>query len=263
MITQLQDYTASLKEYAENLAPKMATSVDFLNENQDLLTLSLFFVTIIAGWLSGAFKALRQKPRLAIRTIDGPTFSCTFPTGRKHNNHDTHRTGVALYLNITNIGSAPTGISAIEVGYHWNLRPISLLWLKYRIGWFWLKDQTAALADFQCSIGESVKIFPFLTQRSSLSMSDTRTYLLIGEATNGVVYFEQSESWGGCFPKPQGSHTKIRLRIIDAFGRRHDSKHLIPTVTLEDAKKFNPRFGETHTELNRELPPSTEEEIEA
>ncbi|NRG17967.1 hypothetical protein HPQ64_09735 [Rhizobiales bacterium] len=234
---------------------------DLLNQNQGVLTLSLFVATILIGWISGIFKALRQRPRLLVKLIDGPTFCCTFLTGRKHKNFDTHRTGIALYLNISNLGSAPTSITSIEVGYHWHLRPLSMVWLKFRIGWFWIKHQSISLDDFQADIGDSVKIFPFLTQRNRLSPSESKTYLRIGESTNGVVYFEQEESWGGCFPHHHKGKTKIKLLIKDTSGKKYYSIHKIPIINLEEAKKYNPRFGETLAEIHGEFLTTREIEI--
>ena len=233
----------------------------WMNANQGVLTFLLFLATLVLGWGSGIFSALRHRPKLRVGLIDGPTFSCTFLTGQKYDGFDAHRTGIALYLHISNYGSAPTAITAVEVGYHWHLRPFSKLWWKYRVGWFWLTNQSVALADFQVFIGNSTKVYPFLTQINHLSNARPKTYLRIGEATNGVVYFEQQESWGGCFPSPKLGFTRIKVRLRDAHGRQYTSKHKIPIIERVDALKYNPRFGETHQELNGEFLPNEEDEI--
>ena len=234
-----------------------------MNANQGVLTFLIFSATVILGWASGIFSALRRRPKLSVDLIDGPTFSCTFLTGEQIEGKDVHRTGVALYLNIKNRGSAPTSITAVHVGYHWPLHPLSKLWWKYRVGWFWLTEQSVALEDFQVSIGRSTKVFPFLTQINHLSAARPKTYLRIGEATNGVVYFEQEDSWGGCFPLSKGGYTQIRLRLSDAHGRQYTTKHKIPVVTLSEALKYNPRFGETRQESREEVLSNDETEIEA
>lgn len=230
----------------------IGATIDWLNSNTGVLALSIFIATLVFGWTSGIFTALMRKPRFTVRLIDGPTFSCTFTTGRKHGEFDEHQTGIALYLDLSNVGSAPSSISSIEIGYHWHVRPFSKVWLKYRIGWFWLTNQSVSLVDFQAAIGESIKVYPFLTQTNQLASIEAKTYLRIGESTNGVVYFEQRGSWGGCFPTSSNGFTKIKLRIRDAHGRCYISKHRIPVMTFEEAKKFNPRFGETHAELQGE-----------
>ena len=232
-----------------------------LNENQGVLTLLLFIITLVLGWISGLFETLRQRPRLSVELIDGPTFCCTFPTGRQFKGFDAHRTGVALYLNITNVGSAPTDIAAIEVGYHWHLRPFSKQWLKYRIGWFWLRHQSLALDEFQAKIGGAIKIYPFLIQHNNVSPATPKTYLRIGESTNGVVYFEQTESWGRCFPIPIGVNTKVKLHIKDAFGKSYFSTHKVPIISLDEARRYNPRFGDTLEDLRDELIHNRETEI--
>lgn len=235
--------------------------VTWLNANTGVLALAIFIATLALGWSSGIFAALMRRPKFSIRVIDGPTFACTYLTGRKHGEFDEHRTGVALYLDITNAGAAPSSIASIEIGYHWHLRPFSKTWLKNNIGWFWIVNQSVALVDFQVAIGESIKVFPFLTQRNQLSKVEPKTYLRVGESTNGVVYFEQDNSWGGCFPSPSKGSTRIKIRIRDAHGRKHDSKVRIPVVSFEEAQKFNPRFGETHAELRGEFLSIDEEQI--
>lgn len=232
-----------------------------MNANQGILTFLIFLTTLILGWASGIFSALRHRPKLRVSLIDGPTFSCTFFTGKKYEGFDAHRTGIALYLHISNYGSAPTAVTDVEVGYHWYLRPFSKLWWKYRVGWFWLTNQSVALDDFQVSIGNSTKVYPFLTQINHLSNARPKTHLRIGEATNGIVYFEQQESWGGCFPRPKFGYTHIKVRLKDTHGRQHISKHKIPTIERVDALKYNPRFGETHQELSGEFLPNEEDEI--
>jgi hypothetical protein len=67
---------------------------------------------------------------------------------------------------------------------------------------------------------------------------------------NGVVYFEQSDSWGGCFPKVQNSRVRIKVRVLDTFGNKYTNTFWIPSVTLAEARKYNPAFGKTRAELH-------------
>jgi len=228
------------------------------NDNQGVVSVAVFAITILFGWASGIFSALRRRPKFKITLIDGPTFCCTFPVGRTRGDYQTHRTGIALYLMVANVGSAASSIQNISVGYHWHLRPFSLQWLKYAVGWFWLTDQTAALADFQGKIGEKIKVYPFLTQRNSLSPANSETYLEIGQSTNGVVYFEQAESWGGCYPTVRAGQVQIRVRIHDVFGVGHTAKLKVPSVSMQEARKYNPSFGKTFAELHGETLPHDE-----
>ena len=227
----------------------------WLNNNQGVLTLSIFLATILLGWVSGIFSALRRKPKFAHRVIDGPTFACTFPTGKNRGQFEVHRTCIALYLSVSNVGSSPSSLEALSVGYHWNLKPFSLLWLKHSIGWFWLNQQAVALEDFQARIGESTKVYPFLFQNTSLGFNKTETYLNVGQSTNGVVYFEQPDSWGGCFPRANKEEVEVKVKLADTFGRIHTKKFRIPMVSLEYARKYNPSFGKTLSELSGEKLP--------
>jgi hypothetical protein len=242
----------------EHLSALYGTMAKWLNENQGVAGVGIFLITLLLGWGSGIFSALRRRPKFRITFIAGPTFCCTFPTGGECDGTPIHRTGIALYLAIANIGSAASSLESISVAYHWHLRPLSVLWLRYRIGWFWLHSQTAIVHDFQARIGENVKIYPFLTQRSILSGADPSTFLEPGRATNGVVYFEQSDSWGGCFPSPTDGQVKIKVGIRDVFGRMHKAKFRIPAVSMEDARRYNPSFGKTFAELRNETLPHDE-----
>lgn len=233
---------------------KVATT--WSNANQGILSIAIFIVTIAFGWVSGIFSALRRRPKFQITVNAGPTFCCTFMVGKKHSEYDVHRTAIALYLNVANVGSAPSSIENITVGYHCHLKPFRILWLKYGVGWFWIEHQAIALADFQIMIGENIKVYPFLTQKSFLSESKCETYLEVGRSTTGVVYFEQSDSWGDCFPTvPSNGMVRLKVCIQDVFGLNHYAKFDIPSVSLEVARKYNPAFGKTLAELHGEQLP--------
>lgn len=228
----------------------ISSTIKWLNDNQGVLSLIIFLVTIGLGWASGIFRTLRQKPKMKITALPGPTFCCTYLIGEKHGEYDVHRTGIALYLHIANIGSAPSSIERVSIGYHWNITPFSIKWLKYRIGWFWLRDQTVALVDFQANIGQNLKIYPFLTQKSNLSGESAETYLEVGRSTNGVVYFEQSNSWGACSPIVRDNNVKLRVRVYDVFGNKHQAIFEVPAVSFGEARKYNPSFGKTLADLH-------------
>lgn len=207
------------------------------------------------GWVSGIFSALRRRPKFKLALLEGPTFCCTFSTGATHAGHEVHRTGIALYLEIANVGFSPSSIANISVAYHWTLKPPSVSWLKYSVGWFWLDRQVVAIQDFQVQIGDNIKVYPFLIQRSVLSGTDPTTHLDIGMVIAGVVYFEQDDSWGGSFPSIRKGRVRIKVRVEDVFGGEHTKRFTIPYVSLAEARKFNPSFGTTHAELRGEKLP--------
>ena len=224
----------------------------WINDNQGVVSVTIFLVTVAFGWASGIFSTLRRRPKFKLSLIDGPTFCCTYLIGKKHGDFEYHRIGIALYLAVANVGSAASSIENISVGYHWHLRPFSPQWIRYSIGLFWLENQSVALADFQVNIGENIKVYPFLTQKNYLFATNPDTYLEAGRSTNGVVYFEQSDSWGGCFPIVRNGHIRIKVRLRDVFGNKHTASFLIPSVSLEEARKYNPSFGKTLAELHGE-----------
>jgi len=138
------------------------------------------------------------------------------------------------------------------VGYHWDIHPYSWHWLRYRLGWFWLRNQTVILDDFQVDIGESIKVFPFLTQASYKMKAMPDTFLEVGRSANGVVYFEQDDSWGGCFPRIRDGRVRLKIRVQDAFGKMHTKKVWVESVSLDEARKYNKKFGGTLAELRQQ-----------
>lgn len=239
----------------ESLISNFSVIAEWLNDNQGVVGVVIFVATILFGWASGIFSAFRRRPKFKISLIDGPTFCCTFPTGTNHGVTPVHRTGIALYLNISNVGSAATSVDNISVAYHWHVRPFSLSWLRYGVGWFWLRHQTTVIHDFQVKIGENIKLYPFLTQRSFLSGVVPSTFLEVGRSENGVVYFEQSDSWGICYPSPGNGGVDIKIALRDVFGSVHTAKFKIQSISLEDARKYNPSFGKSFSELRNEMLP--------
>lgn len=232
------------------IANTISEGSDWLNLNQGVLAVALFLITLLLGWFSGVFASLRRKPKLRIDIIEGPTFACTYGIGEKHEGYDAHRTGLALYLNVANVGSAPTSLEGVWVGYRWAISPISKLWWKYGLFRFWITHQTVALQDFQTELGgDNIKVYPFLTQRSVLSGESSDTFLEIGKSVNGVVYFEQSNSYGACFPYSINGRVNLKVIVIDVYGKKHRKRIDVPKVSLSEARKFNPSFGQTLTIL--------------
>ncbi len=221
------------------------------NDNQGVVTLGIFLVTIIFGWASGIFSALRRRPKLIIRAIEGPTLCCTYVLGGEHGGLPVHRTAVSLYLNIANVGTASTSVDSVWIGYHWSLVPFSWKWLRYSVGWFWIKHATPALVDFQSSLGDNSHVYPFLFQHNHLISTKVDTYLQPGSSVNGVMYFESARHWGGNFPRHRNGLVPIKVCITDAYGRKHTRVlKNVSAVSLEEARRFNPEFGNTNAAHN-------------
>lgn len=211
--------------------------IKWTNENSGFLTLIIFLITLFLGWISGIFKKLRYRPDFIIDLIPVPTFCCTFNTDKKHDGIDTHRTALVIYLSIKNTGVAPSQIQSVEVGYHNHS-------FKYSFLWFWL-TQTPSLGDFGHTIGENLRVFPFLFQKSTLLPQKIATYLNSGQSTKGIVYFEQAESYGSFFPRIKNGKVKIKIKMRDIFDQSYSKIFWVPMVELEYAKKFNKEFGQT------------------
>jgi hypothetical protein len=224
--------------------------VNWTNTNSGFLGLLLFIGTILYGWLSGIFRFLRHKPVLKLSTIPGPTFCSILATGKKEDEYDVHRTAIAIYLKVVNIGSAPCTIETVQAAFHWHLNKISWLWIRYHLFWSWVEHPTIILEDFQHNIGENIKVYPSLLQASNLTGNPARTYLEEGRSVNGVIYFETPDAWGGCFPSPRKDQTvKIRVAVVDSYGSKHKKTFTIPIASLAEGKEYNPSWGETFATL--------------
>lgn len=49
----------------------------------------------------------------------------------------------------------------------------------------------------------------------------------------------------------------MRVKAFDAFGGIHAKTFPVPVVTLHEARKFNPTFGATHAEMDRDAAGAT------
>ena len=228
-----------------------------LNENQGVLTLGLFLASLVFGWLSGIFGSLRGKPKLRISLIPGPTFCSTFPLDEKNDGHQVHRTAIALYLRIANVGHAPTSIEDVSLTYRWGVHPRNPLRFLRKMIWL---PAAVVIEDFQVAIGDNIKFFPMLIQESSTTGQRPMTYLKPGQSVNGVCYFEQTKSWGAFHPFVLDGQTKLRVHVTDACGSTWTKNIRAPVVRLDEAKQYNPSFGDTLAHLHRELAPSNSEE---
>jgi hypothetical protein len=210
--------------------------MDWANQNSGFLSLIIFIFTAIFAWFSGIIKNLMKKPKFKIDIIPTASFCSTFETGKK-DDKVAHRTAIVLYLEIVNIGATPAQITRVEVGYH-NYT------LKYSFLWFWL-GTIPAIKDFAHTIGENLRVFPFLFQKNYLGNITQKTYLRIGEQTTGIVYFEQEESWGKFQPRVYNHGVRIKVKCYDSFEKCYSKVFWIPVKTLEEARKYNPEFGNT------------------
>jgi hypothetical protein len=203
----------------------------------------IFIITLLFGWISGIFKNLRHRPKFIIDIIPIPTFCSVFETGNIYKDYKATKTALVVYLKIKNIGTAPSEIEKIQVGYHNDT-------FKYTFLWFWL-DTIIALKDFGHKIGNNgdVRYYPFLIQKNITQAIKSTNYLECGKSVNGIVHFEQHESYGGSIPKVKNNKVKIKIKVFDVYNSSYGKVFWIPIVDLEYAHKFNEKFGESLKEI--------------
>lgn len=225
------------------------STITWLNENTGVITLVIFFITLLLGWLSGIFTALRNKPRLRIEVILGdnfleyeditaPSFYSIVETGSIFRGKICHRTCLALYLNIGNTGG-PTTIDAIKVYFR----------SRSNFGLGIGELQAVNTVDFIVDIGDWQKLYPKLIGQSSMSSQSADLYLQKGATVKGVEYFEGDQCYesfhpiGIRKPKKLKSYAKFKVVVFDTYGRKYRKRIKIPFATLTDALKFNAEFG--------------------
>lgn len=232
--------------------------IKWTNENSGFLSLLLFLLTLLIAWLSGLFRLLTKKPKFKIRVIEQCTFGTTFDLKRVHKDFPVTKTAFAIYLEITNIGNAPSSIGKIKLGYiKSDFTP------RFFSKRNWIKE-VIAKDDFSVSFGESdkMKVYPFLKQRNSSYQNDTDTYLPIGRTINGIVYFEQWEAYGSWIPRlnKDEQSTNLKIKIKDSFDNSHTQSFDLKLVDANIAFSFNRFFGQTEKEYFPNMDEQTEKE---
>lgn len=220
--------------------------INWCNQNSGFLGVIIFLVSLVIGWLSGFFRMLRKRPNIKIKTIEGPTFYSTIFLDKTYNGLPVHKTAFVIYLELTNKGNAPSSIGQIKLGY----RPdnSSFIW-KIKFKWIYetvLKSQL--IAQFKDS--ELVKGFPFLKQKSDIHSNNAETFLDVGRIANGIIYFEEHETYGNWTPRlnKDKDSTNIKIKVKDAYGRNHIKKLKIKYLKPEKALEMSPYFGQTYEE---------------
>lgn len=219
---------------------------NWCNQNPGLVTIIIFFLTIIIGWISGFFKFIRKRPKFKISTIEGPTFGSIITLEKTYQGLPVYKTAFVLYLEITNIGNAPSSLGQIKIGY---LRDDKTpIWKSKRI---WIKE-TVLKSDLTIKFRDSelTKVYPFLKQKSSLLPDSLDTYLEVGKIVSGITYFEELETYGNWKPKLNKDQKTIdiKINIQDAFGRNHSKILKINIVEQKKALEMSPYFGQTYNE---------------
>jgi|SRR5438128_5161683 len=223
--------------------------IEWCNDNGGFVSVILFVAALLLAWAGGLFKFLRHRPRFVLSIAPGPNFACTYSTGAKFEEYDVTRTFFALYLSISNRGSAAATIQNAKLGYKWAINKFSCDFIRYVFGWCWLPTMISMM-DFHYMLKSGgAKFYPFLMQRSTVLSGQGDLYLPVGKDAHGIVYFEQSDAWGGCQPRVIRGKTRVKVCVIDSFGGTHAGKFWLPVVTLEDARKYNPAIGTTHDEI--------------
>jgi hypothetical protein len=220
--------------------------IDWSNQNSGFLGLIIFIISLIIGWLSGLFNYFRKKPKFKIRIIETATFGTIIDLKKTYNNLPVNKTAFAIYLEVSNVGNAPSSIGKISLGYLLSdLRP------KWRTSRIWLPE-TFSKSDFRVEFRESkiVKGFPFLKQKNESFINNVDTYLEIGKTAIGIVYFEQEEAYGSYMPRfnKDKETTDLLIKMEDSYGKIHKKKFKLKLVDTEYSLKLNSFFGQTQYE---------------
>lgn len=219
--------------------------IKWTNENSGFLSLVLFLITVIYGWLSGIFQSLSKKPKLKIRFLEKVSFFSFYYTGEKWFNEELneefelHKTGFSVYMSIANIGNKPTSIDKISLGYEKN--STKRKWFKKDIVWL---HQWHSIDDFIMKFEDDFLVVKNLRIRNKLYSDSSNDNLGIGESVVGVAYFEQKTAWGNLNPiQNKNGEIDIIIKIADIYGKSYKFKTKLKILPIEEAREYNKHFG--------------------
>lgn len=153
-----------------------------------------------------------------------------------------------LYLSLTNVGFSPASIGSIKLGYkrdcNWHFFKSRMLWIK----------ETLSKSTFRAPLADDnkkEKFYPFLKHpNEEQNLHPVDTYLNVGQSSNGIVYFEQFESWGNYLPKIVDNKVKVVLIVEDSYGRKYKKKEVVKILPLQEViDKYNASFAQTHSKI--------------
>ena len=223
--------------------------IKWCDDHSGSLSVVIFFATLLIGWAGGFFQYVRHRPKFTVKTIEGPTFVTVVPHDTQAEGRSTHRVVISLYLSIVNIGSAASSIDKILASYQ--VPPTSFKAI-FKSRWFVIK-QTAALQEFSRNIGEHLKIYPFLTQRSLVLGTTGDPYYRVGETCTGIVYYETLDlAWGSHRPILRDGSASIRLELHDSYGKCHRFLLTVPEISIEEARVYSAHIGKTYLNLENQ-----------
>lgn len=233
---------------------RIQTLIDWFNENEGLLSVILFLMSLLFGWITGIFRSLVRKPRFRIRIIPKMTFGTIYLTGEKYTpptlgTYKVHKTAFVIYLEITNVGSAASNLGKIEIGYYKDDGKSTFFQRR-----LWIRE-TNILADFVIPTGDGQAVrIPHLRQSSLEFNQHYDGFLQVGQSILGAAYFEQYASWGNNYPRvDERNFTKLKISVKDAFGDNYSKIFEVPIKTIQDAFRYNPRFGLTEHYFDKDM----------
>lgn len=78
-------------------------------------------------------------------------------------------------------------------------------------------------------------------------------FLEVGQSIIGAAYFEQYFSWGNNYPRiDKDRKTELKIKVKDAFDRKFSKQIKVPIVDIEEAEKYNSKFGQSHQLIDSE-----------
>ncbi len=223
--------------------------INFTNENSGFTSVVLFFFTVLIAWFSGVFKYFNNNPIFKIETLK----QCTF--GSSIEMKSLYKTAFVTYLQITNVGKAPSSIKEINLGYlkSGKLNYLEFLLLKSRFRKYlhkitWI-DNIICKEKFSIILpcNNYAITYPFLIQSNINHPLDNYKYLEVGKITSGIVYFEQENFENSQIPISVDKKFTIYIRIKDSFKNIFIERFEIDMIDYKEAIKYNSKFAQTLT----------------
>ena len=143
-------------------------------------------------------------------------------------------------MSIANIGSKPTSIDNISLGYYKN-NSKPRFWKK-KIHWL---NQAHPIEDFGIELANGEHLIISNLRIWNKSYNQPKEDLLqVGSSVIGAAYFEQQKAWGNLNPKAlKDDKIRVKIMIKDIYGKTYTVKTTLKQISIEEAREFNPQFG--------------------
>lgn len=224
----------------------MKNLFDLLNNNQWVVTVLIFILTILISWLVWLFGYIRHKPKLKISPYSPiiPNFFVNDwlkTSKQKEGDRNVERIVFLLWLSISNLGFSSTTIASYRLEY----RDIS--WKKHKLIPMSLPEPLSH------SLWNYVKVFPSITTNYPHLWISNSWKIDVGSSILWFLYFNIEYYWD-YKPKMINNIIYANLYIEDIYWKKFRFKIKFINKDIEYLSKYaNPEILLNHSSYEEAL----------